>query len=577
MLQELHVRDFAIIDQLALAFQPGFVVFTGETGAGKSIIVDAVEMLLGGRADTSMVRAGCQTAIIEGIFVLDEAVRSRVQDILDAEGLLDSPDQVVLGREIRLEGRNICRVNGRTVNLSLLREVGELLVDVHGQSEHLSLLRVPEHIHLLDRYARAEPLLKDYGVAYKELRQVRNELRRLLQAETDASRRVDLLQFQLNEIEAAQLEIGEEETLKQERQRLANAEQLALLTEKVLAALAQGDAREANAIDALGIAYEAMQRLSKLDPVMQDVTDELDAVVEHTTEISRRMRSYLDMMEFEPGRLEEVEERVGLIHDLKRKYGDGIPSILDYAENAHRDLEGITHSEERKVELQKQESRLLEQLSSIGVALSEVRKDAGQLLAEKIEQELKDLRMEGARFSVSQHMHDEDDGIPVGDRRVAFSEAGFDQIEFMVAPNPGEGLKPLVKVASGGETSRLMLGLKTVLTAADHVPSLIFDEIDQGIGGRVGVIVGRKLWNLASDHQVLCITHLPQLAAFGDQHYKVEKRVTDGRTVAVTRELDEPSRIPELAQMLGGVTDVNLESAAEVLRRAGAEKQLKSA
>jgi len=576
MLQELHVRDFAIIDELSLTFKPGFVVFTGETGAGKSIIVDAVEMLLGGRADTSMVRADCDLAIIEGVFYLDDAVRERVTAILDAEGLLDSSDHIVLGREIRLEGRNICRVNGRSVNLSLLREIGELVVDVHGQSEHLSLLRVAEHIHLLDRYAQVDDLLEEYREYFEELRIVRAELRRLLQAETDASRRMDLLQFQLNEIEAAQLQQGEEEALKEERLRLANAEQLAQLTETVLAALVQGDTREVNAVDSLGLALEAMQRLSRLDPTMQDVNQEMDAVVEQTMDISRRMRAYLEMMEFNPGRLEEVEERLGLIHDLKRKFGDGIAAILDYAEKARSELDGITHSEERKGVLQKKENLLVAQLARLGIALSTAREEAGRRLAENIEQELKDLRMEGARFSVAQRMQDAEEGIPVGERRVAFNANGFDQVEFMVAPNLGEGLKPLVKVASGGETSRLMLGLKTVLTAADHVPSLIFDEIDQGIGGRVGVIVGRKLWNLASGHQVLCITHLPQLAAFGDQHYKVEKHVADGRTVAATRELDEEARIPELAQMLGGITEVTLESAAEVLRRASAEKQLQA-
>jgi len=572
MLKELTVRNFAIIDYLTLQLGPGFIVFTGETGAGKSIIVDAVEMLLGARADMSMVRTGAEQALLEGLFLLDEAVREDVLAILEAEGLRDSDDTVMLGREIRLENRNICRVNGRVVNLSVLRAIGEHLVDVHGQSEHLSLLRVREHINLLDRFAAVEAQLEDFQSLYHKLNRVRSELEQLRQRERDAARRVDLLSFQLEEIEAAQLSEGDMEALLEERSRLANAEDLALHSERILAALTQGDLQEKTAQDQLGVAQAAMQKLSALDESMVEVTADVEALVEQTKDLGRRIRTYLDGIAFDPQRLEEVEERLALIHDLERKYGDGIQAILAYAGRAREELDSITHSEERKKQLEKEEQGLLDAIRERGAALSREREAAGERLATGIEQELGDLRMQAARFDVAMNMRDDPGGVLVGGRRVAIHANGLDQVEFMVEPNPGEGLKPLAKIASGGETSRLMLGLKGVLAAVDPTPSLIFDEIDQGIGGRVGAIVGRKLWTLSEGHQVLCITHLPQLAAYGDQHFKVEKRIDHGRTVTAARELQGTARIPELALMLGGVSETNLESAAEVLRNAESEK-----
>lgn len=573
MLKELTVRDFAIIENLNLELGPGFVVFTGETGAGKSIIVDAVEMLLGARADTTMIRTGADQAILEGLFLLDESIKEDVLAILETEGLRDSDDMVMLGREIRLENRNICRVNGRSVNLSVLRDIGEYLVDVHGQSEHLSLLRVKEHINLLDRFAHVEGLRAGFADLFAQLQSTRSDLMRLRQQEADAARRVDLLTFQLEEIERAQLTEGEETALVEERTRLANAEDLALLAEKILAALIQGSQQESAAQDQLGLALGAIQKLSSLDPSMSETAAELEALVEQTKDTGRHIRTYLDGIAFDPQRLEEVEERLALIHDLERKYGHGIDTILNYARNAREELDGITHSEQRKNALEQEERKLLEDILVMGMELSRARMEAGTQLAGGIEKELEDLKMESARFNIAMTMQDAVDGVLVDERKVGIRSNGLDQVEFMVEPNPGEGFKPLAKIASGGETSRLMLGLKGVLASVDPTPSLIFDEIDQGIGGRVGAIVGRKLWRLSSNHQVLCITHLPQLAAFGDQHFKVEKHVADGRTVTAARELQGSARIPELALMLGGVTDTNLESAAEVLRTATQEKQ----
>ena len=568
MLTEIRIQDFAIIDDLRLKLASGFIVFTGETGAGKSIIIDAVEMLMGGRADSTMVRSGAERALLEGDFSLEPAIREEARTILEREDLLDDPDHVTIGRELRAQGRNICRINGRTVNLSLLRELGELLVDLHGQSEHLSLLRVREHLQLLDRYANVDTLRATFREAYRQYERVHKELNDLRQREQDAARRLDLLSFQINEIDSAALQIGEDESLSAERTRLANAEQLATLSEKALAHLDDSPVGVDTATELLGKVAHALEGLAKVDENMQDVQTEAQTLIEQASELARSVRRYRDEIEFNPTRLDEVEERLGMIRSLQRKYGGTIEKILQHAETARQELETITHAEERIQSLEVEKEKSLNRIAEIGDELSQARRQSAESLSGAIETELGDLRMQGAQFAVDQTWTDDPQGAPVGDRRVAFSATGLDQVEFLVAPNPGEGLKPLVKTASGGETSRLMLGLKSVLAKADRTPTLIFDEIDQGIGGRVGVVVGEKLRGLAQNHQVLCVTHLPQLAAYGNQHYKVEKRVEGGRTVTIARALKEPENIPELALMLGGVTESNLESAADLLRQA---------
>jgi DNA repair protein RecN (Recombination protein N) len=568
MLRELHIRDFAIIEELNLSFDSGFVVFTGETGAGKSIIIDAVELLLGGRAESSMVRTDAKAAIIEGEFRLNDYLQNVLNPFLEEEGLLDDPRILLLGREIRLEGRNICRVNGRTVTLGVLRQAGEKLVDVHGQSEHLSLLRVREHINLLDRYAQTEEPRAGFEALSEELGGVRGELDELRQKERDAARRSEMLTFQVNEIEAASLRAGEIDELVDERTRLANSEQLASLAEQVTTALADGRHGEGSASDMLGEGVETLDKLAKVDASREAMAVEMQALLEQVQDVARRMRLYREKVEFNPARLDEVEERLGLIRSLERKYGEGIEAILQHAEEAKRELETIIHAEERIEELSQSETDLLNRLGELGNELSQLRRQAGERLAIDIELELKDLHMAGARFDAAFKWDEDPAGAPVGEQRVAFNASGLDKLEFLIAPNPGEGLKSLVKIASGGETSRLMLGLKSVLAQQDRTPTLIFDEIDQGIGGRVGAIVGRKLWGLTGAHQVLCVTHLPQLAAFGDQHYKVEKQVKGGRSLAQTTILKGNRRVDELALMLGGVSEANVESANELLRQA---------
>ena len=572
MLIELRIRDFAIIEELELEFGPGFIAFTGETGAGKSIIIDAVELLLGGRADSTFIRSGADSAQVEATFRLDTDVRGPVRAILEREALLDDDEHVLLGREIRREGRNICRINGRTVSLALLSEVGQWLVDVHGQSEHLSLLRVREHINLLDRYAGSEPQLEAYHIHYRELRQTRSALAELQRQEQELARKADFLRFQVDEIQAAQLKPGEDDALREERTRLANAEQLVQGSEKALAGLTGTHGERESVKDALGRVVEALRGLSKVDPGTHELSDAAQGLTDQVSELTRAVRDYRESIEFNPRRLDEVEERLGVIASLKRKYGASIEAVLEGAEAATRELDSIEHAEERLQSLQADERRLLIRLGELGRQLSDARRAAGERLRTAIEAELEDLRMSGAKFGLDLQWKEDPQGAPLGDGRFALGPSGLDQVEFLVAPNPGEGLKPLARIASGGETSRLMLGLKGVLARADHTPTLIFDEIDQGIGGRVGAIVGRKLWGLAAGHQVLCITHLPQLAAYGDQHYRVEKQVRDGRTLTVVEPLGDEARVRELAVMLGGTSAPNLESARALLRAARADK-----
>lgn len=572
MLTELRIQNFAIIDDLQLGFQPGFVVLTGETGAGKSIIIDAVEMLLGGRADSTAVRTDAEVALIEGHFRIDETVQSEIHAVLDREGLLDDPAHLVLSREIRREGRNVARVNGRITTLNLLGELGELLVDVHGQSEHLSLRRVAEHVHLLDRYAKLNDLRSRYEQSYRQLREVREELVMLHAREHEARSRADYLAFQIEEIEAAHLKVEEEQELREERTRLANTEQLTRLSAEATSSLA-GNVNSRNAaMDQIGRAVDALTDLAEIDESMKPLGDRAQALMEDIADLSRTLRRYQEEVEFNPHRLDEVEERLNIIQSLKRKYGGSIEAVLRQAQEARVDLENITHAEQRMESLTAQEEELLNKLADLGIALSREREQAGEQLGASIELQLDDLHMANARFGLDLQRQEDDDGVLVQGKHLAIYPTGIDQVEFLVAPNPGEGLKPLAKIASGGETSRLMLGLKSVLAEADRTPTLIFDEIDQGIGGRVGSIVGEKLWALSGAHQVLCITHLPQLAAFGDQHVRVEKRVLSGRTKTVTHTLNDSERVTELATMIGGVNETNLESALVLIESAQNEK-----
>ena len=567
MLTELHIQNFAIIDKLDLRFGPGLIILTGETGAGKSIILDAVVMLIGGKADTTLIRTDSDAAFVEGVFQLRGPEKEAVHSILQREELMDDPNYVVLTREVRREGRNVARVNGRTVNVSLLKELGALLVDIHGQAEHLSLLDSRAHLGLLDRYAEVARPLSDYRQIYHTLLNLRRELNEFRKAQADADRRVEMLTYQADEIEAAHLKPGEDEELRKERDRLANAESLARKAQEALAVLEEGSPDTPAATDLVGQAAQALAALAKLDPAQNELANQGEILLDTMSDVIHSLRNYLEEIEFNPKRLDEVEERLDLIHSLKRKYGGSIPAVIASGAEARRQLETISNAAERIGELELEESKLLEVLAAQGSLLTDKRKSAALSLGKGIESELDDLRMEAAKFSVDFQAKPDPNGAPLQNgTRIAFDQNGFDRIEFLIAPNPGEGLKPLVKIASGGETSRLMLGLKNVLARADEVPSLIFDEIDQGIGGRVGMIVGQKLWNLSRMHQVFCVTHLPQLAAFGDEHYQVQKLIQGNRTLTRVERLDGEPRLLELSQMLGAVGEGTIRSAHELMQ-----------
>ncbi len=573
MITELFIKDFAIIDELRLEFEPGFVVFTGETGAGKSIIIDAVELLVGGRAGPDLVRTGAERALVEGVFALEETVREDVQTILRREELLSQEETLTLSREVRREGRSLGRVNGRAASLGLLKELGQVLIDIHGQSEHLSLLRVREHLYLLDRFAGTEEQRGEFAEKAAALNQIRRELKELKESRAEAERRKDLLAFQINEISAAALHPGEEEKLGEERVRLANAEKLAALAQEAVTALYEGSDEQHSASDQLGQAAHALAALARVDASQAELHDRARSLSELAADLARDARGYLENIEFSPRRLDEVEERLDLLKRLKRKYGDTLEAVIQFAARAQGELELVSGAGERIEELEGQVEARLEELGKLGKKLSEARKSAGRKLGRSIEEELADLRMQGAKFAAEIQWTDDPQGAVVSDgRRAAFAGTGLDRVEFLVVPNIGEGLKPLVQIASGGETSRMMLALKGVLARADRTPILIFDEIDQGIGGRVGGVVGRKLWGLSGAHQVMCITHLPQLAGYGDQHFKVEKEAEGQRTVTHVKALTGRQRVLELAQMLGDVTHSTRESAEEILERVAKEK-----
>lgn len=594
MLVELDIRDFAIADHVRLECSPGLNVLTGETGAGKSIIVDALALLLGGRADPDVVRHGAKAARIEGVFRLDSAEleRTGLASVLAEYGVELDEDTLIISREVPREGRSVARVNGRAVVQAALTTIGQHLVDIHGQADYLSLLRPAEHVNFLDRYADLWGLRTRLAAQVGELRRLRNEIERIQQNERERARRQDRLAYEIHEIRAARLQPGEEEALRDERRLLANAEELATLANSAFEALAGGEgSRRTSALDALGEVSLLLAQLTRIDPRLAAEAELAAGLEAQAQDLARNLRLYRDTLEFNPARLEQIEERLALIGALKRKYGDSVEEVLAYAARAEAELAALAGSEERLAALQDGHACLHREVSALAAELSEQRRQAAIRLAAAIEAELRDLRLEHGRFAVQFTRTPDPEGAKAaaplqeivgsdgGEQNgwadaLALDRSGVERVDFLVSLNPGEPLRPLAKVASGGETARLMLALKTVLGATDAVPTLVFDEVDVGIGGRSGQVVGRKLAALAQHHQVLCITHLPQVAAFGDTHFAVSKYVEGERIRTVVRELDRQGRIEELALMLGGSSRANRTSAEELL---DAARQLRAA
>ena len=565
-LKEINIQDFAIIDNLHLEFHTGFVVFTGETGAGKSIILDALDVVLGGKAAQEMIRSGAEKAVIECIFELD-GKSTDINELLRSEDLLEEDMSLILSREIRMEGRTTARINGRSVSTSFLKEVGQLLVDIHGQTEHLSIFNPRTHIELLDRYASQPELMNEYSNAYSNYLKVNRELTSLRSSVASAAERADLLKFQVEEIEKAKLRLNEDSELKQERDRLANAEALAQFARQSLQVLDEGNYESPAVTDQFGILTGLLHSLAKFDSSNQTIADKAEGIADEINDLIIALRNYSDSIEFNPARLETVEDRIDLINSLKRKYGAEIEDILQKKDKSARELESLSTSDATIQQLEELRQVFVRQITEIGRKLSQKRTEAAQKLSLAVETELEELKMSAARFEIR---IESADFTRTENGKEPFGKNGFDSVEFMIAPNIGEGFKPLVKIASGGETSRLMLALKNSLAKADEIPTLVFDEIDQGIGGRIGSIVGQKLYNLSLDHQVFCVTHLPQLAAYGTQHFKVDKFTKDDRTTTSVNQIENEERVVELSQMFGELSDGTLASAREILNKARA-------
>jgi DNA repair protein RecN (Recombination protein N) len=631
MLLELTIKDFAIIDSLHLRLHRLFNVFTGETGAGKSIIIDAVNALLGGKIGAEYVRAGCERATIEGVFsiealpdisdewlelpasdgesdpfgagangantvfeALDQAETRSLQRLqvdaasADASVALAAllreyditPDngQLILSRDIfRSSGRTVARINGRALSQQVLQQVASWLVDIHGQSEHMSLLRPEQHVNFLDRYAELLPLRSELGTKVTEWRNARKTLQALQQTERDQSRRAEFLRFEIEEIEKAELRPGEIEELDEERKVLSNAEHLREHCELAYAAIKGGDTAGDDfkpALDQLRIAQRSLAELTRLDKSMQEYADNLAEAVYRLEDVAASISSYESDIEDNPRRLSEIDERLDQIARLKRKHGASIEEILQRAAEDQAELETIINRDELVAKLQGQDSLYRREIGQIAQELSARRREAGERLAVAMEEQLNDLNMRRARFSVEMEQAPDEQGVPASvngqpEQHYTCDLTGIDRVQFLIAPNPGEPFKPLTKIASGGETSRLMLALKTILTSADATPTLIFDEIDAGISGQSGQIVGAKLWVLTQNHQVIVVTHLPQIAAYADTHYNVSKQILEGRTMTIVNELRPEHRVREIAHIMGGnVTEFSMKSAEEMLARA---------
>lgn len=576
MLIELGITDFAIIDRLRLRLGPAFNVITGETGAGKSIIIDALGTLRGERVDPSFVRAGCERARIEGVFAI--AGKAEVAPLLQEYGLWDEDDeQLILSREINREsGRSVARINGRAVSMAVLREVGARLIDIHGQHEGLSLFNARTHLEMLDRFGGHLPLRVQVAELAGRVRGVRDELAQLRTNEARRAERLEDLQHLLDDVGKAGVRVGEEQELVQERHLLQNGAKIADLASKAYLLLYQGSDEGRVPIRAaaelLDEACSSLASLAEIDPSAQAVAEQAQDLLYRAEDLVTAVRGYRDRQEFDPGRLEEIEDRLALIRDLERRYSAPVATILERVAQAQGEIEKLLNSAEHAAELEATEARLLAELAQLATELSARRQEAGERLSRQIEQSMADLAMPRVRFALSLLQEPSADGVPIGDngQRVAFDKMGIDKGEFLLAPNPGEPLKPLAKIASGGEASRLLLAIKSILSAVDAVPTLIFDEVDVGVGGRSGQVVGEKLWKMTDDHQVICITHLPQVAAFADSHYVVAKDQRDDRTRTSILLVDEPRQVDELAAMLDGtpVSEFSQRSAQDMLRRA---------
>lgn len=566
MLVELAVRNLAVIEETRLAFGPGLNVITGETGAGKSLLVDALAFALGGPADKGMMRSGAASMSVEAVFDARGAPFAR-ERLAELGVETDGDDGVVaLYRETHREGRAVSRLNGRAAPASVLRSAGAALVDIHGQGESLSLLDPRFQLRALDAFAGLAERRAAVESAVAEARRKRREAADAESAAQEAERRRDLLEFQANEIEAAAPTEGEEDALIRERDLLRNAEAVREACEAAWLALSEGEA------NAAGLAGEAVRRLRHAPgagDLLRVPADAVESAAAQIADAAREIRAVAESAEPDPARLAEIEERVETLRRLKRKYGGDEAAVVAFGDDARRRLESIESADARRAALDQALRSALREAGALAWELSQARSAAADALREAVAVELREVGMERAEIAVLVEQEEDEDGLPVPDgRTLAPQHGGVDRVTFTARTNPGEAARPLAKIASGGETSRMMLALNGALRAASGAASLVFDEVDAGIGARAGEAVGRKLWTVGRSAQTLCVTHLPQIAAWADAHYRVGKAVRGGRAYSGAEALGEEERVAEIAGMLGG--GARLEQAAREMLAAAA-------
>ena len=557
MLQELHVTNFALIERLQLSFGAGLNILTGETGAGKSIIIDALGLALGERASGGdVVRTGADKAVVEAAFDLTNAppeVRARLADA----GLDSGEDETLLvTRELARGGKSTCRINGRLMPVSALKAIAEGLVDVHGQHEHQSLLHADRHVDILDNWCGKDALALRAEVAAQlsALNVLRREREQLQTDARERARTLDLYRFQQEEILGAKLRPGEEDELLADRSRLANAEKLSAAALEGYTTLSGSERGSGGALDALNAALAAVEHAAALDEALTPVLEALNGAVSYAEDAAHALRDYQEAVEFNPERLEEIESRLELLRTLKRKYGDTVEEIIAYGAELTEKLDRLENAEARVDDLTAAIDKGEAALDKTAARLTKARRQAASEFAPLILRELADLGMAATRFEVSVEPH-------------AMTGRGADKVEFLLSPNPGEPLRPLARIASGGEMSRIMLAMKSVLVHAGATPTMIFDEVDVGVGGRTAQTIADKLDALAAQAQILCITHLPQIASRADTHFAIEKQVASGRTLVSVTALNAEGRVEEIARMLGGTrrTEAVVQHAREML------------
>ncbi|WYP25199.1 DNA repair protein RecN [Alkalihalobacillus sp. FSL W8-0930] len=565
MLIELSVRHFAIIEELTIPFESGLTVLTGETGAGKSIIIDAIGLLLGGRGSAEFVRHGETRAEIEGLFAVD----TKHQAVLKAVELgIEANEELILRREITSQGKSICRINGKLVTLGILREIGQSLVDVHGQHEHQSLMQPDKHLRFLDQYAtnKLKTTFQEYRELYERAQKINKQISALSENEQETAQRIDLLRYQLEEIEKAELKPKEDDQLEEDRKRLANSEKLYTLLRDSYERL-YGDGQ---ALDAMNDSAANLETASDLDPNLKALHESVSSSYYMMEEAAFSIREQLEQIEFDPDRLELIENRLAEIQQLKRKYGTTVEEILEYASRIEEELDTKLNKDDRLHAMHQELAGVLLDLTVEAKALTAIRKKAALELTEAIHKQLRALYMEKTIFEINIQSStlDEHKGMS------AFSANGVDQVEFFISTNPGEPVKPLAKVASGGEISRIMLAIKSIFSTHQGVTSVIFDEVDTGVSGRVAQAIAEKIYTIASGSQVLVITHLPQVAAMADQHLYISKHESKDRVSTSVTGLREQSKVEELARMISGVevTELTKQHAHELLDLASQHK-----